>query len=76
MECIVAKYHIVQNFDEGEILMDTDFKYLTKNILTDDHCLSPYTCKCCTVVKQFNGLNFDGLAGKHQKRQNFPLYGR
>ena len=31
-------------------------------------------------TKQFDGLNIDGLAGKHQKRQNFPrqnfvLYG-
>ena len=23
-------------------------------------------------AKQFNGLNIDGLAGKHQKCQNFP----
>ena len=44
-----------------------------ENILTDSHCLSPYICKCCIVFKQFDGLNFDGLAGKHQKRQNFPL---
>ena len=43
-----------------------------ENILTDGHCLSPYTCKCCIVFKQFDGLNFDGLAGKRQKRQNFP----
>ena len=33
-------------------------------------CLSPYTCKCCIVFKQFDGLNFDGLAG-NQKCQNF-----
>ena len=26
-------------------------------------------------AKQFDGLNIDGLAGKRQKRQNFPLYG-
>ena len=26
-------------------------------------------------AKQFDGLNIDGLAGKHQKRQNFALYG-
>ena len=31
-------------------------------------------------LKQFNGLNFDGVAGKRQKYQNFPrqnflLYG-
>ena len=50
-----------------------------ENILTDGHCLSPYTCKCC-IVKQFDGFNFDGLAGKRQKHQNFPhqkfaLYG-
>ena len=41
----------------------------------DDHCLLPYTCKGCIVFKQFDGLNFDGLAGKRQKRQNFALYG-
>ena len=52
--------------------MDTDFKYLTENILTDGYCLSPYTCKCCIVFKQFEGLNFDGLAGKHQKTSKFP----
>ena len=39
----------------------------------DSHCLSPCTCKRCIVYKQFDGLNFDGLARKHQKRQNFPL---
>ena len=38
----------------------------------DGYCLSPYACKCCTVFKQFDGLNFDGLVEKHQKRQNFP----
>ena len=32
-------------------------------------------------AKQFDGLNIDGLAGKRQKRQNFPrqnfaLYGK
>ena len=52
--------------------MDTDFKYLTENILTDGHCLSPYTCKHCIVLQQFDVLNFDGPAGKHQKRQTFP----
>ena len=57
----------MQNFD-GYWLV----KYLTENILMDDHCLSPYTCKCCTILKQFGGLNFDGLAGKRQKHQNFP----
>ena len=43
--------------------------------LTDGHYLSPYTCKRCIIFKQFDGLNFDGLAGKCQKRQNFTLYG-
>ena len=46
----------------GEILTDTDFKYLMENILTDGYRLPPYTCKCCTVFKQFDGLDFDGLA--------------
>ena len=46
-----------------------------ENILTDGHCLSPYTCKCCIVFKQFDGLNFDGLTGKYQKHQKFELYG-
>ena len=41
----------------------------------DGKCLSPYTCKCCGVFKQFDRLNFDGLAGKHQKHQDFVLYG-
>ena len=39
----------------------------------DGHCLSPYTCKHCVAFKQFDGLNFDDLAGKCQKRQNFPV---
>ena len=43
----------------------------------DDHCLSLYTCKRCIVFKQFEGLNFDSLAGKCQNFpcQNFALYG-
>ena len=65
-------YRIVQNFERGNFDGYWLFKYLTEKILTDGHCLSPYICKCCTVFKQFDGLNFDGLAGKHQKRQNFP----
>ena len=32
------------------------------NILMEGHYLSPYTCKHCIVFKQFDGLNFDGLA--------------
>ena len=43
-----------------------------ENILTDGHCPLLYTCKCCIVFKQFDRLKFDRLAGKHQKRQNFP----
>ena len=41
---------------------------MTENILTVGQCLSPYTCKCCIVFKQFDGLNFDGvyIAGKCQ----------
>ena len=27
------------------------------------------------LPSKFDGLNFDGLAGKRQNRQNFPLYG-
>ena len=55
------------NFDRYQL-----FKYLIENILTDGHCLSPYTCKRCIVFKQLDGLNFDSSAGKHQ---NFVLYG-
>ena len=62
----------MQNFD-GEILTDTDSsKYLTETILTDGYRLSPYTCKRCTVLKQFDRLNFGNLVRKCQKRQNFP----
>ena len=43
-----------------------------ENILTDGYCLSPYTCKRCTILKQFDRLNCDGLARKCQKHQNFP----
>ena len=46
-----------------------------ENILTDGHCLSPYTCKCCIVFKQFDGLNFDGLKCQNFPHQNFALYG-
>ena len=37
------------------------------------HYWWPCTCKCCDVFKLFDGLKFDGLAGKCQKHQNFPL---
>ena len=56
------------NFDGYQL-----FKYLTENILTGALCLSLYTCKRCIVFKQFDGLNFDGLVGKHQKRQFAPV---
>ena len=73
-------YRIAQNFDGGHFDGFRLFKYLMENMLTDDHCLSPYNCKFCIVFKQFDRLNFDGLAGKRQKCQNFPhqnfaLYG-
>ena len=56
-------YRIVQNIDGGNFDGYWLFKYLTENILMDGHCLSPYTCKLCIVFKQFDWLNFDGLAG-------------
>ena len=59
-------YCITQNFEWGEILTDSDSYNIWQNILTDVYCLSPYICKRCIVFKQFYGLNFDGLAGKHQ----------
>ena len=67
-------YYCIEQILMGKILTDTAwlFKYLMEHILTDDYCLSPYTCKSCTVLKQFDGLNFDGLVRKRQKRQNFP----
>ena len=70
-----GKYCIAQNFDGGNFDGYWLFKYLTESILTDVYCLSPYNCKHSTVFKQFDGLNFDGLAGMCQKHQNFALYG-
>ena len=35
----------------------------------DGQCLLPNT----VLPSKFDGLNFDGLAGKRQNRQNFPL---
>ena len=47
--------------------MDIDSSnILPENILMDSHCLSPCTCKRYIVYKQFDGLNFDSLARKHQ----------
>ena len=40
-----------------------------ENNLKDNHFLSPCICKCCIVFKQFDELNFDGLAGKHKECQ-------
>ena len=34
----------------------------------DGQCLLPNT----VLPSKFDGLNFDGLAGKRQNRQNFP----
>ena len=48
-------------------------QYSMENILTDGCCLSLCTCKCCSALNTFDRLNFDGLARKYQKHQNFPL---
>ena len=69
-----CNYRIAQIFDGGNFDGYCLFKYFTKNIFTDGQCLSLYTCKCCTVFKQFDGLNFDGLAGKRQKTSKFPTF--
>ena len=37
----------------------------------DGQCLLPKI----VLPSKFDGLNFDGLAGKRQNRQNFPLCG-
>ena len=42
-----------------------------ENILADGQCLLPNTI---ILPSKFDRLNFDGLAGKRQNRQNFPLY--
>ena len=49
-------------------MTDTDLKYLMGNILTDAHCLLPNA----VMPLKIDGLNFDSLTGKHQKRHNFP----
>ena len=69
---ICTIYCIAQNFDGGDFDGYQLFKYLTENILTDAFCLSLFTCNCCIVFKQFDGLNFGGLVGKCQN-VNFPL---
>ena len=54
----------MENFEGGNFDGYRFFKYLTEDILTNGQCLLPNA-----------GLNFDSLAGKCQKCQNFPLYG-
>ena len=57
-----------------QILTDTDSSNIRREIvLTDGHCLSPYTHKRCVVFRQIDGLNFDGLAGNCQTSQNPPI---
>ena len=70
-------YRIVQNFDGGEILTDIDSSNILRKIFWLIVTVFHYTP---VNAKQLDGLNIDGLAGKHQKRQkfphhNFPLYG-
>ena len=67
-EEVDKEYHIVLAIYTVQSKILTGGKFLT-----DGYCLSPYTLKCCTVFKHFDGLNFDGLAGKHQKLHNFPI---
>ena len=56
------RYSIVQNFDRYWL-----FKYSMENILTDRYCLSPCTCKCCTVFKQFWQVKFWWSSSKTSK---------
>ena len=65
---------------QRKILMVENFDgYYMENILMDGHCFLPRARKRRNPLK-FDGLKFDGLAGKCQKCQNFPhqnlvLYG-
>ena len=53
--------------------MDDDSSNIwPKNVLMNGHCLSLYIRKCCIVFIQFDKLNFDSLAGRHQRCQSFP----
>ena len=63
----------MQNFDWGNFDEYKLFTYLTEKKLMDVHCLLSYTCKRCIVFKQFDRLNFDGLARRRQKCQNSPI---
>ena len=63
---------VKRNIVMGEILMDTNTWNIWRKIFWRMVTVFHHTCKCCIVFKQFDGLNFDGLAGKHQKCHNFP----
>ena len=67
----LSNYRIVQNFDRGNFDGYWLFKYLMEENIWWMVTVFHHTPVgiCCTVFKQFDGLNFDGLAGK---RQNFP----
>ena len=58
-------YRRVENFDGYRL-----FNYLMENILMDGHYLLPNT----VLPLKLDGLNFDGLAGRCQECQYFPLY--
>ena len=55
-----------------EILTDADSSNIWRKIFWWMVTVFHYTP---VNAKQFDGLNIDSLARKHQKRQNFPLYG-
>ena len=81
MYILYIQLHIPYNakFWPGNFWQILTLQICDRKYLTDGHCLSPYTCTCCIVFKQFDRLNFDGLAEKHQKHQispfqNFALY--
>ena len=52
-----------------EILTDTDSSNIWRKIFRRIATVFHYTP---VHAKQFDGLNIDGVAGKHQKCQNFP----
>ena len=63
----------MQNFYGGNFDGYWLFKYLTENILTNGHYLHHTPVNAVFVFKECDRLNFDSLAGKHQKHQNFSL---
>ena len=78
MQGCAKKYCIAQNFDGGKFLTDTDSSNIWWKVFWWMVTVFHYTP---VNAKQFDGLNIDGLAGKHQKHQNFPcqnfaLYGK